>query len=207
MYRESHSRQAGSYSNKSKKKKVIRCLASREPPQRRRAWRPLTPVRVGASCAGGPRLVTRWISAVNCFLVDRQNLVQAVNGQLLLCMKKAAERIVWSCATKQWKGKKPLLAHLLPDYGSLDDFFHSSFFFLTGGVSMRRCGVDAMRTSSECDVRGPELDDPRGLGFLLLDDLQGCHRSRSRLCLVFAGLRALDVVSLSLFMLSAARAL
>lgn len=39
MYRESHSRHAGSYSQKreekkKKKKRLIRCLASREPPQR-----------------------------------------------------------------------------------------------------------------------------------------------------------------------------
>lgn len=69
-------------------------------------------------------------------------------------------------------------------------FLHLLLLLRTGGVSMRRCGVDAMRTSSECDVRGPELDDPRGLGFLLLDDLQGCHRSRSRLCIVFCGASA-----------------
>lgn len=57
MYRESHSRHVGSYSSK-RKKKVIRCLTSREPPQRSAGlaafW---APVRAGASLRWRPRLV------------------------------------------------------------------------------------------------------------------------------------------------------
>ncbi|KAL7902059.1 hypothetical protein HDV63DRAFT_63085 [Trichoderma sp. SZMC 28014] len=150
MHRESHSRHAGSYSRKRKKNDQL-------PHQQRAApaqcglgglW---TPVRAGASLRWRLRLVG--LSALNCVLADRQNLVQAVNGraaalheeqwiamELRYEAMEEEEKPSSAFATRLWISGWAFL-HLLPR---------------TGGVSMRRCGVDAMRTSSECDVRGPE---------------------------------------------------
>lgn len=73
--------------------------------------------------------------------------------------------------------------------------------FSASSASHRRCLNAAMRCRCDAHIvrvrrqRARARTIREAWASLLLDDLQGCHRSRSRLCIVFAGPRTLDVVS------------
>lgn len=92
------------------------------------------------------------------------------------------------------EGKKPSSAFATRLWISGWAFLHR--LLRTGGVSMRRCGVDAMRTSSECDVRGPEPErsERPGLHSFWMICRAATEVDRDYV-LFFAGPRTLDVVS------------
>jgi hypothetical protein len=142
---------------------VIRCLASREPPQRSAglaAFRPLSALEPLALVAPSGTFIARWVSAVNCVLADRQNLVQVVNGRAAALHEE--QWIVWSCATKQWKEKKPSSAFCYP---IMDLWMPFRLFFFAQAVS--RCGDAAMRC--RCDAHIVRVRR---------------QRARSRLCII-----------------------
>lgn len=134
---------------------------------------------------------------MNCFLVDRQNLVQAVNGRAAaLHEEQWIATWVWSCATKQWKERKNLLAHLLPDYGSLDDFSASA-----SASSHRRCLNAAMRCRCDAHIvrvrrqraRARRSERPGLRSFWMI--CRAATEVDRDYVLFFAGRRPLDVVS------------